>query len=125
MYAASTSKPLISVGQLKAMLDLRFVWDDVLLFCSSGQKYVLMRAKVFHHVPITSQKELKPLVTAIEDFCGGYHEWQSFLERDFEIYGNSIHQDHPQTIEEEAGEIWKSKMPVRVRAQKSTMPRRA
>ena len=36
MYSPSTVRPLISVGQLKAMLDLRFVWDDgppILLFC--------------------------------------------------------------------------------------------
>ena len=64
-YAPSASRPLISIGQLKAMLDLRFVWDDgppSLLFCSSGQTYVLIRAKVFHGLPIISQKKLKKSV---------------------------------------------------------------
>ena len=27
-YAKSVTRPLVSIGQLKAMLDLRFVWDD-------------------------------------------------------------------------------------------------
>ena len=50
MYSHHTARPLISVGQLKAMLDLRLVWDDgppILLFCSSGIKYVLIRSRVF------------------------------------------------------------------------------
>ena len=71
MYSHQTARPLISVGQLKAMLDLRLVWDDgppMLLFCSSGIKYVLIRARVFHGLPIISEEELKTLIAAVEDF---------------------------------------------------------
>ena len=34
-----------------------------------------------------------------------YHEWQSELQKDFEIFGDSIRQDHPQTVEEEESEV--------------------
>ena len=66
------------------------MWYDgppILLFCSSGQKYVLMRVKVFHGLPAISQEELKALVAAFEDLTvtgsqWSYHEWQSVQERD-------------------------------------------
>ena len=38
IYAQSVTRPLVSIGQLKALLDLQFVGDDgppTLLFCSS------------------------------------------------------------------------------------------
>ena len=109
MYSPVTARPLISVGQLKAMLDLRLIWDDgppILLFSCSGIKYVLIRARVFHGLPIVSNEELKALIAAIEDFTvtgslWGYTDWKAALDRDFEIFGDSIRQDHPQTIEEE------------------------
>ena len=49
-------------------------------------------------------------MTAIEDFAingnlWGYHEWQPVFERDFAIFGPYIRQEHPQTIEEEEGEM--------------------
>ena len=49
IYCSTVSRPLISVGQLKAMLDLRFYWDDsspTLLVCSGGLKYILLEASV-------------------------------------------------------------------------------
>ena len=113
MYSPATARPLISVGQLKAMLDLRLVWDDgppILLFSSSGIKYVLIRARVLHGLPIVSKEELKALIAAIEDFTvtgnlWSYADWKAALDRDFEIFGDSIRQDHPQTIEEEQSEM--------------------
>ena len=84
MYSPVTARPLISVGQLKAMLDLRLVWDDgppILLFCSSGIKYVLIRARVFRGLPIVSEEELKVLIAAIDDFTvtgklWSYADWR-------------------------------------------------
>ena len=109
MYSPHTARPLLSVGQLKAMLDLRLVWDDgppMLLFCSSGIKYVLMTAKVFHGLPIVSTEELKVLVDAIDDFTvtgklWNYADWRDAHGRDFEIFGDSMRRDRPHPIEEE------------------------
>ena len=109
MYSPVTARPLISVGQLKAMLDSRLVGDDgppMLLFCSSGIKYVLIRSKVLHGLPIVSEEELKALIAAVEDFIvigklWSYAGWREALGRDFEIFGDSMRRDHPQTIEEE------------------------
>ena len=113
IYSPVTARPLISVGQLKAVLDLRLVWDDgppILLFSSSGIKYVLIRARVFHGLPIVSEEELKVLIAAIEDFTvtgklWSHADWRDALDRDFEIFGDSIRKDHPQTIEEEESEM--------------------
>ena len=112
MYSPHTARPLISVGQLKAMLDLRLVWDDgppMLLFCSSGIKYVLMKARVYHGLPIVSVEELKVLIDAIDDFTvtgklWSYADWREALGRDFEVFGDSMRRDRPQTIEEEEEE---------------------
>ena len=87
------------------MLDLRLVCDDcppILLFSSSGNKYVLIRARVFYGLPIVSEEELKVLIAAaIEDFFvtgkpWSYADWRDALDRDFEILGDSIRRDHPQ-----------------------------
>ena len=109
MYSIHTARPLISIGQLKAMLDLRLVWDDgppMLLFCSSGVKYVLLTAKVYHGLPIVSIEELKVLIDAIVEFTvtgklWSYADWHDALGRDFEIFGDSMRRDRPQAIEEE------------------------
>ena len=101
MYSPHTARPLISVGQLKAMLDLQLVWDDgppMLLFCSSGIKYVLITARVFHGLPIVSTEELKVLIDAIDDFTvtgrlWNYANWRDALGRDFEILGDSMRRD--------------------------------
>ena len=71
IYCAKVSRPLLSVGQLKAMLDLRFVWDDsapCLLACSGGLRYELLRASVVHHLPVVSHEELHVLIEAIHLF---------------------------------------------------------
>ena len=68
MYSPSVVRPLTSIGQLKAMLDLGFVWGDgppILLFCFSGLKYVLIRTRVLHGLPIILQEKLKVLIAAI------------------------------------------------------------
>ena len=87
------------------MLHLRFVWHDgppILLFCCSGLKYVLSRARVFHGLPIISQDELKALIAAVEDFTvtgnqWSYQEWKQVLGRDFEVFGVFVRQDHHET----------------------------
>ena len=97
-YSIHTARPLISIGQLKAMLDLRLVWDDgppMLLFCSSGVKYVLLTARVYHGLPIVSIEELKVLIDAIVEFTvtgklWSYADWHDALGRDFEIFGDSM-----------------------------------
>ena len=65
---------------------------------------MLIRARVFHGLPIVLEEELKVLIAAIEDFTvtgklWSYADWPEALDRDFEIFGGSIRQDHPQTIE--------------------------
>ena len=45
-YCSTVSRPLISVGQLKAMLDLHFHWDDsspTLLVCSDDSSTSCLR----------------------------------------------------------------------------------
>ena len=64
IYARSVARLLVSISQLKAMLDLRFVWGDgspILLFCSSGLKHILLQARVVHHVPLITTEELAVL----------------------------------------------------------------
>ena len=57
IYAKSVTRPLISVGQLKGMLDLRMIWDDsspLIVVCYAGKKYVLLQASVVHHLTLVS-----------------------------------------------------------------------
>ena len=70
IYCATVSRPLISVGQLKAMLDLRMAWDDSssIHTCSGGLRYILMEASVFHNLPVITQHEMHVLLQAIGDF---------------------------------------------------------
>ena len=71
IYCATVSRPLISVGQLKAMLDLRMVWDDSspsIHACSGGLRYILMEASVFHNLPVITHHEMRVLLQAIDDF---------------------------------------------------------
>ena len=59
IYAKSVTRPLISVGQLKGMLDLRMIWDDsapLIVVCYAGKKYVLLQANVVHHLPLGVQE---------------------------------------------------------------------
>ena len=49
IYCSTVSRPLVSVGQLKSMLDLRLIWDDSspkILTCSGGLRYILIEAAV-------------------------------------------------------------------------------
>ena len=60
IYCKTVSRPLLSVGQLKAMLGLRLVWDDsapCLLACSGGPRYVLLQASVVHYLPVVSHAD--------------------------------------------------------------------
>ena len=94
IYAHMAQRPLVSVGQLKAMLDIRFMWDDaypLLLFCSAGKKYVLLKAKVIHQLPVITSQELLVLLSAIHarTTCGEFWdkgEWRSHMGRDFDLY---------------------------------------
>ena len=48
IYAKSVTRPLINVGQLKGMLDLRMIWDDsspLIVVCYAGKKYVFAASK--------------------------------------------------------------------------------
>ena len=68
VYAKSVTRPLISVGQLKGMLDLRMIWDDsspLIVVCYAGKNYVLLQANVVHHLPLVSKKELRAILSAI------------------------------------------------------------
>ena len=79
IYAKSVTGPLVSIGQLKSMIDLRFVWDDgapVQLFCCDGRKYILLKAKVVHHFPSTGT-------------LWDRQQWSQQLGRNFTTYGNS------------------------------------
>ena len=71
---------------------------------------MLIRARVFHGLPIVSEEALKVLIAAIEDFTvtgklWSYADWREALDRDFAMFGDWIRQDHPQTIEEEESEM--------------------
>ena len=70
-YCATVTRPLISVGQMKSMLDLRFVWNDsspLLLACSGGLKYVLLEATIFHNLPVITSHEMMALLEAVHTF---------------------------------------------------------
>ena len=103
IYAKSVTRPLVSIGQLKAMLDLRFVWDDgppILLFCSSGKKHILLQARVMHHLPVITSDELTALLAAIHLFTttGALLDdkgWSDQLGKDFKVYGDTCHDSYP------------------------------
>ena len=89
IYAKSVTRPLISVGQLKGMLDLRMIWDDsspLIVVCYAGKKYVLLQANVVHHLPLVSKKELRAILSAIHDFTvkgelWNIHKWNAALNK--------------------------------------------
>ena len=71
IYCSIVSRPLVSVGQLKGMLDLRMIWDDSspkIIACSGGLRYILIEAAVFHNLPVITHQELQALLEAIHDF---------------------------------------------------------
>ena len=68
IYTHMAERPLVSEGQLKAMLDIRLMWDNaypLLLFCSVGKKHVLLKAKVVHQLPIITTQKLVVRLSAI------------------------------------------------------------
>ena len=95
IYAKSVTRPLISVGQLKGMLDLRLIWDDsspLIVVCYAGKRYVLLQANVVHHLPLVSRSELQALLNAIHDFTTkgelwNIHKWSAALNKQLdELY---------------------------------------
>ena len=109
IYARSVTRPLVSIGQLKTMLDLRFVWDDgppILLFCSSGRKYILLQARVVHHLPLISTAELTVLLSAINSFTTtgalwNEKQWSEQLGTEFLIYNSPTSRAYPPSIHSE------------------------
>ena len=80
IYCATVSRPLISVGQMKSMLDLRFVWNDsspLLLACSGGLSYVLMEATIFHNLPVITSHEMMALLEAVHTFTATGALWNA------------------------------------------------
>ena len=80
IFCARVSRPLLSVGQLKAMLDLRFLWDNsspCLIACSGGLRYILLEASIMHHLPVITQKEMHVLIEAIHCFTETGELWNA------------------------------------------------
>ena len=80
IYCATVTRPLISVGQMKSMLDLRFVWNDsspLLLACSGGLKYVLLEATIFHNLPVITSHEMMTLLEAVHTFTATGSLWNA------------------------------------------------
>ena len=113
IYCSTVSRPLVSVGQLKSMLDLRLIWDDSspkILTCSGGLRYILIEAAVFHNLPGISQDELQVLLGAIHDFTqkGTLYNaatWASKLGRKLSLYHwstptTSLPQEHSEFTED-------------------------
>ena len=80
IFCATVSRPLLSVGQLKAMLDLRFLWDNsspCLIACSGGLRYILLEASIMHHLPVITQKEMHVLIETIHCFTETGELWNA------------------------------------------------
>ena len=94
IYAKSVNRPLVSVGQLKGMIDLRFIWDDaspLLVTCHAGKKYVVLKANIVHHLPLISRSSLQTLLNAIHDFTTkgeiwDLKKWSSELNHDLDEF---------------------------------------
>ena len=80
IYCSTVTRPLISVGQLKSMLDLRFIWSDsapLLVACSGGLKYILLEASVFHNLPVIDSHEVVVLLEAIHHYTATGTLWNA------------------------------------------------
>ena len=80
IYCATVTRPLISVGQMKSMLDLRFVWSDscpLLLACLGGLTYVLLEATIFHNLPVITSHEMMALLEAVHTFTATGALWNA------------------------------------------------
>ena len=97
-YPKSVNQPLVSVGQLKGMIDLRFIWGDaspLLIICHAGKKYVVMKANIVHHLPLISGSSLQVLLNVIHDFAAkgvtwDTKCWSAELNHDAEFYWNIL-----------------------------------
>ena len=107
IYCKTVSRPLLSVGQLKAMLDLRFLWDDsspCLVACSGGLRYVLLHASVIHHLPVVTVSDMHILLEAIHVFTESgllwdARQWSNKLGRKLSLFHvgsptTTLPQDH-------------------------------
>ena len=66
----------------------------VLLFCSDGHKYSLLKAKIVQHLPVITTEKLAVLQSAINAYATSgtlwdRQQWSQQLGRDFATYGNS------------------------------------
>ena len=113
IYCSTVSRPLVSVGQLKGMLDLRMIWDDSspkIIACSGGLRYILIEAAVFHNLPVITHQELHALLGAIHDFTqtGTLYNaatWSKRLGRKLSLFHwssptSSLPQDHADFTED-------------------------
>ena len=113
IYCSTVSRPLVSVGQLKGMLDLRMIWDDSspkIIACSGGLRYILIEAAVFHNLPVITHQELHALLGAIHDFTqtGTLYNaatWSRRLGRKLSLFHwssptSSLPQDHADFTED-------------------------
>ena len=89
IYASGVERGLVSVGQLRTILGLHFVWEDchpVLLFpCVEHRcRYLLIQSRVDHNLPLISHEEMDMLLgaiqVAVEDGRNWTREdWESYL----------------------------------------------
>ena len=82
IHWATVSRPLISVGQLKTMLDLRMVWDDSspsIHACSGGLRYILIEVSVYHNLPVAIYQDMHVLLQAIGDLHSTWHTFTMLL----------------------------------------------
>ena len=71
-YCKTVSRPLLSVGQLKAMLDLRFLMGRLEAFATS---YCMLR--VIHHLPVVAISDMHVLLEAIHVFTESGLLWDA------------------------------------------------
>ena len=82
IHRAAVTCPLISVGPMKSMLDLRFVWNDsspLLLACSGSLKHVFWEATIFHNPPVITSHEIMALLEAVHTFTATAATWSEKL----------------------------------------------
>ena len=80
IYCSTVTRPPIYVGQLKSMLDLRFIWSDsapLLVACSGGLKYILLEASVFHNLPVINSHEMMVLLEATHHYTATGTLWNA------------------------------------------------
>ena len=66
IHCSIVTLPLISVGHLKSMLGLSFIWSDsapLLPACSGGLKFLLLEASVSHNLTVINSHERVALLT--------------------------------------------------------------